>query len=277
MRPEIDIEDTAEERALRFESLSKCFHLSTIRTRTILDEVADIPNVLIDWTSAILNPAPASGEVRSILDAEKGSILSRVFSSSVLESSPHPFDDLVNQVIRREQKYFAKFQDSSLATIGVEDGEEDIDADGLKADQRKLLFDTARKLYFGRLVSGSDERLRDESLNVARWQPIDYAVAPALLAGYLYVRGWEKRFDLVGLKCGFQLEPVRDILERALNSHEDLVSAASLELGVGNFPVKAIVSVGFQDGDPLFDFVGFGTSVGKAKQVVRQELGPDEN
>jgi len=277
LRPELDVEDTAEEREFRFQNLSKCFHLSAIRTRTILDEVVDLPNVMIDWTAGIMNPRRDAGEVQSLRDAEQGSILSRVFSTSVLEASPHPWDDLVNQVIRREQRYFSKFQDSSLATIGVEDGVEDVDSDALMADQRKMLFDTARKLYFGRLAAGTDDRLRDESLNVARWQPVDYAVAPALLAGYLYVRGWEKKFDMLGFKCGLQLEPIRRILERFEGSHNDLVGAASMELGLGDFPVKAIVSVGIQDGDPLFDFVGFGTSVGKAKQVVRQELGVEED
>lgn len=46
-------------------------------------------------------------------------------------------------------------------------------------------------------------------------------------------------------------------------------ATAGVDIGVGRFPLKAIVSVGMLDGEPLIDFIGIGTSLGQARQVVR--------
>ena len=119
---------------------------------------------------------------------------------------------------------------------------------------------------------GRYSRLRDEALDFGNWRPVDYAVGPAVFGGYLYVRGWEKRFNAFGLRWNFGIEPVRRILERFEGSHNDLASAASLEIGMGDFPVKVIVSGGIQDGEALVDFIGIGTSVGKVKQLIVQEF-----
>jgi hypothetical protein len=272
-RPSLSVEE--RERELRMESLEKCRLLAGIGERTLLDDIVGFPNVLIDWTARAINPPAPMGEAYSLRACDDGSVLNRVFASSIQDASTRPFNDLFEQLLLREQRYFARFQDTDLSTVGVEDGVEDIDSAGLMAAQRKLLFDTARKMYFGRLGSKADDRLRDESLDISRWEPIDYAVAPALLAGYLYVRGWEKKFELAGLNWNFQIEPLRRILGRNGDESDDLVSAASFEIGVGDFPVKAILSFGYQDGDALMDFVGFGTSVGKAKQIVSAELGAE--
>lgn len=273
VRPVVSLEDTAEDLEHRIELIRNCALLTEIKGRSILDEIVSAPNFFLDLTANVLTPVPARDEVCSIRAWEDGSILSRVFAQSIREPGSRPFDDLVSQFVQREQRYFSKFRDSYLATVGVEDGEEDINVDGLMADQHKVLFDAVRKFYFGRLGNKVDDRLRDESLDVSRWEAIDCVVAPAILAGYLYVRGWEKKFSAAGLSWTFQLESLRRILERRTGSHNDLVSAASLEIGFGDFPVKAIISAGLQDGDPLMDFIGFGTSLGKAKQVVAHELG----
>ena len=273
LRPVITVEDTAEDLDHRIDLLRNCALLTEIKGRTILDEVVSAPNFFLDLAANALTPIPARDEVYSIRTWEEGSIFSRVFAQSIREPGAHPFDDLVSQFVLREQRYFSKFSDSYLATVGVEDGEEDINVEGLMSDQHKVLFDAARKFYFGRLGNKVDDRLRDESLDVSRWGAIDCVMAPAFLAGYLYVRGWEKRFNALGLSWSFQMESVRRIFERRVGTHNDLVSAASLEIGFGDFPVKAIISAGIQDGDPLMDFIGFGTSLGKAKQVVAHEMG----
>ena len=275
-RPSLEVPDSPEERERRLASLSRYALLTEIRGRSVLDTIAGVPNDVLDGVASVLRPPPSREDCVSIRPSEEGSLMSRIFTGSIHEASSRPFDDLAAQLIVREQKYFARFRDSGLSTVGVEDGVEDIDAEALKSDQRKIMFDAVRKLYFGRLGSRADERIRDESLDVSRWHAVDYAVAPTLIAGYLYVRGWEKKVDVLGLRCGFQLEPLRRILERFEGSHNDLVSAASLELGLGDFPVKVIVSLGIEDGDPLLDFVGIGTSVGKAKQVISQFLGDSD-
>ena len=273
VRPVVSLEDTAEDLEHRLEVLRSCSLLTEINGRTILDEIVSAPNFLLDATASVLAPIPDRHEHFSIRAWEEGPILSRVFAQSLKEPGERPFGDMVSQFVLREQKYFAKFQDSYLSTVGVEDGQEDINVEGLMADQHKVMFDAMRKFYFGRLGSKMDDRLRDESLDVGNWEAIDFVVAPTILAGFLYVRGWEKRFTAAGLTWSFQLESIRRILERRTGSHNDLVSAASLEIGFGDFPVKAIVSAGIQDGDFLMDFIGIGTSLGKAKQVVAHELG----
>jgi hypothetical protein len=272
-RPLPSFEESEEDRERRMDLLSKCGLLADVRGLSILDVFVGAPNSMMDFVASTVHPGPERGETFSYRSSsEGGSVVARVFSEGLREASPRPFDALVDQLVMREQRYFARFRHSNLATIGVEDGSEDLEIEHLMADQRKLLFDSARRLYFGRL-SGGDDRLRDESLDVSRWHPVDYVVAPAMIGGFLFVRGWEKDINLLGLRCGFQVEPVRRILERLEGSHNDLASAASLELGMGDFPVKVIVSFGIQDGHALMDFVGIGTSVGKVKQVIENELG----
>jgi hypothetical protein len=270
-RPPLDFEDSAEDREHRLAELSKCGLLAEVRGFTVLDVIAGIPNDMIDLVTAGFQPRADRDCAYSYRSSEDCSLIPRLFSG-VRDGSDHPFDDLMGQLLVREQKYFARFQDSDLATTGVENGSEDIDTDELMDDQRKIWFDAARKLYFGRFGRNADDRFREEAIDITRWHAIDFVVAPTLVAGYLYIRGWEKKVDVFGLKCAFQMEPLRRILERFEGSRDDLVAAASVEVGVGSFPVKVIVSVGIQDGDALLDFVGIGTSIGKAKQCVSQEL-----
>jgi hypothetical protein len=273
-RPVLAFEETSQERELRFVSLSKCNLLADIGGRTILDVVAGVPNSMIDWVASGVQPAPGTEELRTLGTSDEGSLLGRMLSGPIESASDRPFDDLLGELLLREQKYFARFHDSDLATFAVNDGAEDIDADGLESAQRKVLFDTARKLYFGRLGNRED-RLRDESFHISRWHTVDFVVAPAMIAGFFYVRGWEKKIDVLGLNWNFQVEPVRRILERFEGDHNDLVGAAGVEVGLGDFPIKLLVSMGVEDGEALCDFVGIGTSLGKAKQVVSAALGTD--
>ena len=274
LRPSPAFEESDDDRQRRLDVISKCGLLNEVGGWSILDTVVGAPNSMMDLVASTMQPAPDREDARSFRSGG-GSVIARVFTDSLREAPDRPFNALVDQLVAREQRYFSRFQHSNLATVGVEDGTEDLEVEHLMADQRKILFDAARRLYFGRF-SGGDARLRDESLDVSNWHPVDYVVAPALLSGFLFVRGWETDVNLLGLRCGFQLEPVRRILERLEGSHDDLASAASVELGMGNFPVKVIVSFGVQDGQPLMDFVGIGTSVGKVKQVVEQQVGGDE-
>ena len=273
-RPVMVYEETSQERELRFVSISKCNLLAETGSRTILDVIAGIPNGMIDFVASGIQPAPGTEEIRTLGTSDEGSLLGRMLSGPIEAPSDRPFDDLFSELILREQRYFSKFHDSDLATFAVNDGVEDIDTEGLMSAQRKVLFDTARKLYFGRL-GNREERMRDESFDISRWHTVDFVVAPAMIAGFFYVRGWEKKIDVLGLNWNFQVEPVRRILERFEGSHNDLVGAAGVEVGLGDFPIKLLVSMGIEDGDPLCDFIGFGTSLGKAKQVVSAALGTD--
>jgi hypothetical protein len=265
-------EDSDSDRDHRLEQLAQCSLLGEIRGQSTLDVLCGIPNGMIDLLSGGLRRGPAVDEVVSLRLSKDRSLLPRLLACPIDDAGAHPFDDLLGQLLIREQRYFARFQDSSLSTFAVEEGLSDIDRSALMEDQNKLLFDACRRVYFGRFGTRLDEKIRDEAIDITRWHPVDFVVAPAMIAGYLYIRGWEKRVDLLGLKCTFQMEPLRRIMERFEGSRNDLVSAASLEIGVGNFPLKAIVSVGILEGDAIIDFVGIGTSLGKAKQIVTQEM-----
>jgi len=272
LRPIDSYEEDDSDRDHRLEQLAQCSLLGEIRGQSVLDVICGFPNGVIDLLSGSLRRGPASNEVVSLRAGKDRSLLPRLLACPIDDPGAHPFDDLVCQLLTREQKYFARFQDSGLSSFALEEGRADIDRDALMEDQGKLLFDACRKLYFGRFGTRLDERIRDEAIDITRWHPVDFVVAPAMIAGYLYIRGWEKKVDLLGLKCSFQMEPLRRILEGLNGSRSELVSAASLEIGVGNFPLKAIISIGMLDGDAMVDFVGIGTSLGKAKQIVTQEM-----
>ena len=264
-------EETDEDRARRADQLTLCSALKPIPGVTALDVVFGLPSGVIEWAVGAIASPGETEDVISLRDERQRSLLPRLLAGGP-GSSPRAFDEFVNQFLTREQKYFARFQDSSLSTVGVEDGTAEVDRGDLMDDQRKIAFDALRKLYLGGFGTRLDDRMRDEALDIGRWHPVDWVVGPAVLAGYVYLRGWEKKVGLAGFDCRFQVEPLHRILDRLNSGDEAVVSAASLEIGVGGFPIRAIVSVGIMDGDPLFDFIGIGTSLGKAKQCVKTEL-----
>jgi hypothetical protein len=246
--------------------------LSEVRGRTVFDVLVGLPNGMMDWVTGGLRSGPDRDEVISMLSLENRMLLSRLLSCPIDDASAHPFDDLVGQFLTREQRYFARFQSSAFSAAADEGCLEDIDSADLLEDQRNILFAVGRKLCSGSIGLRLDDRLRDEAFDIASWHPVDFAVAPAVVAGYLYVLGWDKKVELLGLRCAFQIEPIRRILERFEGSNGDMVSAATMEIGVGKFPVKAILSLGIMDGDALIDFVGIGTSLGQVKQAVTRAL-----
>jgi hypothetical protein len=264
-------EDTDEDRGRRADQLALGAALKPVPGITPLDVIFGLPNGLIETVVGGICSIGTRAETISLCEERERSLLPRLLAGGS-GISPRAFDDFVTQFVSREQKYFARFQDSALSTFGVEDGTAEVDRGAMMDDQRKIAFDAAKKLYLGGFGSRLDERVREEAFDIGRWHPVDFVAGPAILAGYLYIRGWEKKVGMGPFECRIQVEPLRRILERLGSDDEPLVSAASVEIGVGNFPIKAIVSVGLMDGDPLFDFVGIGTSLGKAKQAVRTEL-----
>jgi hypothetical protein len=162
-------------------------------------------------------------------------------------------------------------------TFGFEESAEEIDMGALERDQNRIFLDSCRKLYFDRYAGKFDQRFREDAYDVTQWSPVDFVIAPAALTGYVYLLGFEKKLDLLGLGWSFQVESLRRILDRYDDSHGDLVSAAGVEVGVGTFPVKVIVSMGIIDGHAGIDFIGIGTSLGKATQAVSLALSPRED
>lgn len=269
-------EESEADRESRGNVLAQCGLLARIPGWTALDVLAGLPNGMMDLATGPFRSAPGRDEILSLSSPGNCSLLSRVFSCPIDDPSGHPFDDLVGQVLSREQKYFARFQDSGVSAFGIEDDPDEVDTAALMRHQNRILFDSCRKLYFGRYVGRFDQRFREEAYDISRWSPIDFVVAPAALAGYAYLFGWERKIDLLGLRWSLQVEPLRRILDDYNESRGDLVSAAGMEIGLGSFPVKVLVSMGIVDGDARIDFIGFGTSLGKATQAVSQALSPGE-
>lgn len=117
-----------------------------------------------------------------------------------------------------------------------------------------------------------DDGVRREVFNVGSWHPVDFVLGPMFVAGYLYWRGWERGWNWGDLEGKIRIEPLRRILYELADTDNILVSAASLEFGVEACPVKVIVSGGILHGALGMDFIGIGTSVGKARQAVQSEL-----
>jgi len=250
-------EDSEFDRAHRRRVLDQCELLGGIRGWTALDVVAGLPTGMMDWTAGVFSAGLDRDETISMRSPDCRSLFPRLRSCSLSDASKHPFDDLVAQILSREEKYFVRFQESAFPLAESD----------LMRDQKKVLFDAGRRFYFGsygaRLCGfGGD------TIDVAWWNPVDFVVAPALISGYVFLFGWKTKFELLGLRGTFELESIRLILDRQEESEGGLASAAGVDIGVGDFPVKAILSLGIQDGDALIDFVGIGTSLGKARQVV---------
>jgi len=265
-------EDSDADWEHRREILASIAFLGEVRCRTALDVVTGLPNGMMDWITGAVRSSPERGEVLSMKYLESRSLLPRLFAWPVDDASTHTFDDLVGHILFREHKYFARIQGSAISDLGVEEGLEDIDTGDVMRAQNKILLASCRRLYFDRYGGRFDDRFRDRAFDISCWHPVDFVVAPALVTGFAYMFGWETRIDLLGLRSAIQVEPLRRILERHDSSSGDLVSAASMHIGVGKFPLRVIISVGIMDGDALVDFVGIGTSLGEARQVIAREL-----
>ena len=266
------LEESEADREDRGRVLAQCGLLDRISGWTALDVLAGLPNGMMDLAGGPFRSAPGRDDMLSMRHPVNRSLLSRILSCPIGEPSGTPFDDLLAQVVSGEQRYFSRFQDSARSAFGIAEETEEVDAGALMRDQNRILFDSCRKLYFGRYAGQFDQRFREEAYDVTRWSPIDFVVAPAALAGHAYLFGWGRKLDLLGLRCSLQVEPLRRILERYDDTRGGLASAAGMEIGVGNFPVKVIVSMGIVDGDAGIDFVGIGTSLGQATQAVSRAL-----
>ncbi len=236
-----------------------------------LDIVLGLPcgvmTLINDGWRGLVDP----GGCRSVLDDRNRSALAKILDATDYEAEERPGRAVLQLWGEREVRYFSKIADSDAIPIGYILGLEDLDADVVKDGQRKLLFDVAKKVYFSRGFGQIDDRIRHDGFNVSSWRAMDFVAAPPVLAAYLYLRGWEKPVNFGPVRAVFHLEPVQKILDRRSSDSEDLVTAAGLEIGVRGLPVKFLVSAGLHDGDMEIDFIGIGTSLGKAKQAVRTE------
>lgn len=217
-----------------------------------LDEILRVPEALLDGAASLLQqiaPRPSG---------EEGSLTSRILDFQVEVRNRRPAAEFMEFWAQREARYFAKFDESrASATL-----DEEPDADEMRRDQQKILWEAFRKTYFSR-YRRAEERIRDDAFSVRHWRGIDYAVVPPLLAGYLWFRGLDRKFSFGPTTIRLDVEPLRDLV-----SGDDEVSAFGVEWMPKGSPIGLLFSVGVYEGDAKMDFIGIGTSIGMARKAI---------
>ncbi len=248
--------------------------------RAEADPVADVgdallrgPELLFDSLVAAAGSVVPRPRVQVVGSDEDAGILSRVMDFNADPRSGRLFTNFVMHWTEREQRYFSKFEDSRVSTIGFDEGTEDADLDELQDDQKKILWDALRRTYFSKYRFRAEERIREDAFYFNQWRGMDFAVLPPLMAGYVWYRGLEKRFSVSGTSLRVSIEPVSEWV----GGHDELVMGAAVEWAPSKrFPVSVIVSAGLYDGNAEIDFIGIGTSVGMARKTIALQQQGDE-
>ncbi len=221
------------------------------------------PELLLDGLFSLGSACcPRSGNY--VLDEhDDESILSRVLDFHVEEREGSLFGEFFGRLVEREQRFFARFEDSYLSTPDVADGAADVDEDDLVDEQRKILWDVLRKTYLSKYKVKAEERIRDDAFYFNEWRGWDFVLLPPLMAGYVWHRGLDKRFSMGESWLQVSFEPASKWA-----AGDDLVAGLALDWRPKGFPLGLIVSAGLYDGETKVDFVGIGTSLGAAKKTV---------
>ncbi len=245
---------------------------------TAPDPVADAADPLLRGPEAILDGIlsladglfPRSGTY-GWEEEDRKPVALRFFDWMIVPRQGRIFTDLLGSLADRERRFFLGFEDSYLNTPQYELRLEDIDYADLRYEQGKVVLDAIRKAYLMKYRFRPEERIRDDAFGFRGWGGVDFAVLPPVMAGYLCLRGLERKFALGGTELGVHLEP----LTRWARRGEDLRAGAGLEWGIRGFPVALIASAGMYGGDVELDFVGVGTSLGIARKALRLLGGED--
>jgi hypothetical protein len=130
-----------------------------------------------------------------------------------------------------------------------------------------VFWDALRRTYLSRYKIQAEEKIKDDAWYFDRWSGADFVVLPPLLGAYVYYRGLDKKFTVMGTRLTLSVEPVSEWVRR----NRDVSAAASVEWSMKEWPVGVIVSAGLHDGKYGLDFVGIGTSIGAVRQVLEEE------
>lgn len=236
----------------------------------LFTDVGDVvllpPEIILDQIIALFGLfRDRSGHYTWTKD-QKSSVLSRIFDIYDQPSRDHLFSIMLNNAIKKEQKFFSRFGDSYLDTPNFEDGTEEIDQDALASEQRKVLWDIAKDTYISKYKFKIDDRIRDEAFYFSDWRGADFVVLPPLVAGYLWYRGLDKKYKFNGLELHLSVEPIGN-----LYNHDNELFGVGMELAPKDWPVKLIVAGGLEDGDPELQFIGIGTNFGIAKKAFNMQ------
>lgn len=262
------IETPFHEPLLTSDFVRACYErLKTDPVSDVADAILRGPELVLDGTLSFLESLfSRSGSYDWRMD-EPESITSRLLDFQMEARRGRIFTEFLERWVEREHRFFSKFEESYLNTVGFEEGTAEIDGGDLASEQQKILWDVLRRTYFSKYRLKAEDRIRDDAFYFNEWRGVDFLVLPPLMAGYFYYRGLDKRFSMGGTWLKVSLEP----LSKWFSRREDLVAGVSLEWSVKGWPVGLIVSAGLYEGDVELDFVGIGTSAGMAKRVLYME------
>ncbi|HZE95730.1 MAG TPA: hypothetical protein VE981_01770 [Planctomycetota bacterium] len=236
-----------------------------------LADVGDVllrgPELLIDSIFTCTSSMSSRPAVRNWDDDDGRSLTAQMLDVDIGSRPDRIAVEFLRQLGDRERRYFANFGDSRANSFGFENGTEDADLQDLLLDQRKVFWDALRRTYLSRYKIQAEEKIKDDAWYLDRWTGADFAVLPPLLGAYVYYRGLDKKFSIAGTRLTVSIEPLSEWVRR---SH-DLFAAASVEWSMKDWPVGVIVSAGLHDGKYGLDFVGIGTSIGAARQVLEEK------
>ncbi len=209
-----------------------------------LEAILALPDRLVEAAAAGL------GQVRS----GDGGILDRLMDVGAEKQGGSLIGEYLHRLAEREQRYFASWEESTVADTQ--------DVDDFLDDQRKLLWDTLRRTYSARYRIRADETLKEAAFDVDRWRGIDLLVVPPLIVGYAMYRGVDRRFSIAGTRLRVAIEPYSEW-------RDDAVPAGlGLEWAPEGWPVSLIATAGLEGGDFQMDFIGIGTSIGMVRRAL---------
>ncbi|HEY3226599.1 MAG TPA: hypothetical protein VGK61_06385 [Planctomycetota bacterium] len=263
------LEESEFDRCMHQACLEACVDLRGFASPTPLDFIVGLPDLVVQAAGDTASSLCHDEGRFSVREESRRALLPRLIGAVDVGGMEHPFDELTEVLAAREVKYFAHFDETPLATIAYEEGLEDFDSSHFYHDQVKVITHALGKAYLGRYAAPFDQRLRRDAFDPSRWEPVDYVAGPCIMAGYLYLRGFNRSLALGDIECRFSLKPFGRINQHVGRSEDYLVSAASLEIGTGDFPLKVIYSAGVLKGSFATDFVGLGVNVPIALKAVR--------
>jgi hypothetical protein len=231
-----------------------------------LDLVLVIPELILDGLYTAGSACfPRSGSYDWVRGEREG-IVERMFDLQRDVRGGQIFTEFLGHWVEREQRFFARFPDSHLSTTGVEDGTAEMDLDEFADEQRKVLWDAARRTYLSKYKFKAEEKIRDDAFYFSEWRGADFVLLPPLMSGYIYWRGLDKRISVGPTWLRLSVEPLSEWM------HEDEMAAgASLEWMPKGFPFGLIVTAGLYDGNVEMDFIGIGTSTGMVRKLLTDQ------
>lgn len=209
-----------------------------------LDALLSLPDRLVSAAARLLGQARPGD----------GGVLDGLLDVRVERGGGSLLSDFLGHFGERQQRYFASYEESTIADTQ--------DLDDVLDDQRKLLWDALKKTYQSRYRIRADESLREAAYDPTRWRGVDFVLVPPLAVGYALYRGLDKRFSVMGGKLRVSIEALSDWRD------DDLPAGLGLEWAPNGWPVGLIATAGLEEGEFRMDFIGIGTNLEMVRRVL---------